>query len=235
MTPVVILTHNNLELTKKCVESVLVQNITASLFIFDNNSTDGTSEWIVEQGFTGLLHPENEGVSVGWNVGLDFEDGASSVLVLNNDTVIPPWFYSSLLSYDVPFISGVSVDVISAIQYPLQWEKPAPCPDFSAFLIRRDCWEKIGPFDERMKFYASDCDYHVRAHRAGIQLLNSGVPFYHERSSTLKNADPEERANISARANADRQAFREKYGTIPGEPEYGELFKPDLFGKGEVK
>jgi GT2 family glycosyltransferase len=227
INPVLILTHNNLGLTKKCVASVRAQDVPTSLFIFDNGSKDGTTDWVVEQGDAGMLHPENVGVSAGWNVGLDFmfEDGATYVLVLNNDVVLPPTFYSSLLSYDEPFMSGVSVDNMNAISCPSRWEKPAPCPDFSAFLIRRDCWEAVGPFDENMKHYASDNDYHVRAHRAGISLLNAGVPFYHERSSTLKNADPEERAKIAAQADADRQVFKEKYGCFPWEPAYGELFK----------
>jgi GT2 family glycosyltransferase len=228
MTPTLILTHNNLELTKRCVESVLAQDISTEILFVDNGSSDGTVDWIL--GFTKKVHNFNRnlGVSFGWNVGLsDFFnlENADYTLVVNNDTVMPPYFLSSLLSYNLPFVSGVSVDTMSSITYPSRWENPAPCPDFSAFLIRRDCWETVGSFDEEMKFYASDCDYHVRAHRAGVQLLNSGVPFYHERSSTLKNADPEERAEISDQANADRQAFRIKWGTIPGEPAYAELFK----------
>lgn len=227
MTPVLILTHNNLELTKKCIESVLNQDVPVDLLVIDNGSTDGTVEWLRTQDFMFLLRHRNAGVSSGWNMGLTFffHDGAKNVLVLNNDVFIPPWFLSFLLSYNLPFVSGVSVDVMSAIQYPSRWETPAPCPDFSGFLIRQDCYDTVGSFDERMVHYAGDCEYHVRAHRAGIKLLNAGVPFYHERSSTLKNADPEDRTTIVCQANADRQAFREKYGCIPGEPGYNDLFK----------
>lgn len=239
MNPVLILARNCLELTKRCVESVRAQDIETDIFVYDNGSTDGTVEWGKlssldwTHGHRGTLREfwqvdKNEGVSRGWNILLTHLfniDRVNRVLVLNNDVVLPSEFYSSLISYDVPFISGVSVDTMSAIQYPSRWENPAPCPDFSAFLIRRDCWNTVGPFDEKMVHYAGDCDYHVRAHRAGIKLLNSGVPFYHERSSTLKNADPKDRVKISNQANADRQAFREKWGCIPGEPAYAELFK----------
>ena len=103
-------------------------------------------------------------------------------------------------------------------------------PDFSAFLIRRDCWEKVGPFDERFVHYCNDMDYHIRAHRAGVTLLNSNIKFYHERSSTLKNADPEDRERISMQADRDRATFRSMYGCFPWEPAYADLFSPTQFG-----
>ena len=166
------------------------------------------------------------GVSRGWNAGLDycFLCGADHVLVIGNDTVLAPWTYSALLSADVPFVTGVDVGM-----NPLP-EKPdvfplSPHPDFSCFLIRRECWEKVGPFDERMKIYASDCDYHVRAHRLGVPLWKASVPYNHERSSTLNRATPEERAEINAQANMDRQVFFNTYGCLPGTPAYNELFR----------
>ena len=44
MNPVLILTHNNLDITKKCVDSVFRQDNDAKPFIYDNGSTDGTRE-----------------------------------------------------------------------------------------------------------------------------------------------------------------------------------------------
>lgn len=228
--PVLILTHNCLELTKKCYWSVFKQDIASDLLIYDNGSTDGTTEWLDGVSFSSWMSDQrsavNEGVSKGWNSGLralfEFRN-ASHVLVLNNDTELPTFFYRKLLSYDLPFVTGISVD--EPKDHPGAWHQPAESPDFSAFLIRRDCWEKVGLFDERMKFYASDCDYHVRAHRMGIKLMNAGVPFHHERSSTLRLASVEERRAIEMQANADRAVFKSIYGSIPGEPGYAELFK----------
>lgn len=225
MNPVLILTHNCLELTKKCVESVRNQDIPVVPSIFDNGSTDGTPEWVISEGIDHTCVVENAGVSSGWNyvLGLLFGLGVNHVLVLNNDTEIPTYFYRKLLSYDLPFVTGISVNEPN--DHPDAWQQPAEHPDFSAFLIRRDCWEKVGPFDERMKLYASDCDYHVRAHRAGIKLMNAGVPFHHERSSTLKRSTPEEKRAIQIQADADRRVFKSIYGCFPWEPEYAELFK----------
>jgi GT2 family glycosyltransferase len=207
-----------LELTKKCVASVRAQDVPTETVIVDNASTDGTEEWIYDTrtGFEYLWQaPYNRGVSWGWNIALKYMFGRGDVehvLVVNNDTILPPWFYYTLLSYDLPFVTGISVDNIDEIAYPSQWAEPGECPDFSAFLIRRDAWELIGPFDEGMVHYASDIDYHIRAKKLGIPLLNSGVPFYHERSSTLKLANPVEKRQIELQADADREYFAKKHG-----------------------
>jgi GT2 family glycosyltransferase len=237
MNPVLILTMNNLALTKRCIESVRVQDVGDIVpCILDNASTDGTPEWLHSQCATikGQGYTTNRGVSFGWNDGLKTlfklcqED---HVLVIGNDTVIPPWFYRELLSYDQPFVTGVAVDDMAMIAQPPDQRYPlTENPDFSAFLIRRDCWEKVGPFDERMKLYSSDQDYHIRAHRKGVRLYKACVPYYHERSSTLNNACPSERAEIEQQANADRQVLRQKWGCSAGGPDYEALFSPEYFG-----
>lgn len=228
MNPVLILTHNCLELTKRCVESVSQQDISHSelcTFILDNGSTDGTPEYFKrEWGLTNhYAAKENLGVSRGWNMGLTrLFQWSESVLVLNNDVVLPKWFYRTLLSYDAPFVSGVAIDTM-----PLDIPERMPLvphPDFSAFLIRRECWEKVGKFDEDMVLYAQDCDYHVRAHRLGVPLMKANVPFFHVNSQTMKRAIPEERKWIQEQANRDREVFMSKHGCLPGTTEYNALF-----------
>lgn len=233
MIPVVLLCHNCLELTKKCVASIETQDVDTGIYIFDNASTDGTREWAKD--YT-LQFPRknvkevweadtNEGVSRGWNVMLSrlfiYYD---HVLVPNNDTILPPWFISELLSYDVSFVTGVAVDKMEQIAEKAERTPLGPHPDFSAFLIRRDCWEKVGTFDESMLLYCGDCDYHVRAVKAGIQLWKSNTPYYHERSSTARLASPEDQRKIYAQAEKDREAFQKKWGCVPGTPEYNALF-----------
>lgn len=229
MNPVLLLTHNCIDLTRRCVDSLLAQDIHPYLVAVDNGSTDGTVEWLGEdlghvEGECHILRA-NRGVSFGWNLALGIlfrKPEVTHVLVTNNDTELPPWAYSELLSYDVPFVTGVAID-----RRPT--ERPermplTPNPDFSCFLIRRDCWETVGPFDEEMVLYASDCDYHVRAHRLGVPLMKANVPYYHVNSQTLKRATPEERLWIQAQANRDRAVFQKRYGCLPGTKEYDALF-----------
>ena len=227
--PVLTLTRNCLDLTKRCLQTVCDQDVRVWPLVVDNGSTDGTKQFLDTMARETTLRrwnlQENIGVSAAWNIGLRAVlDGLhyEHCLVINNDVELPSWLYSELLSYDVPFVTGVAVD-----RRPT--EKPermplTPNPDFSCFLIRREAWEKIGPFDETMKLYASDCDYHVRGHRLGLAMMKANVPYFHINSQTLKQANPEERAAIYAQADADRQVFQKRYGCLPGTKEYEALF-----------
>lgn len=230
MNPVLILSYNALPLLQKCVESVLAQDIPTELFIVENGSSDGSPEWIRSQSIQGIMHRENTGVSAGWNWGLRylFGSGAEHVLVLNQDTVLPSFCYRELLNCNVPLITGFPVESEDELKtFSLEME-PHPC--FSAFLIRRDCWETVGEFDERMFSWASDCSYHVRGHLLGVPMMKARVPFLHTPGTTLRSGNHDQRAWFARRADADREVFKEIYGVEPGQDGYADLFAPELYG-----
>ena len=230
MNPILMLARNNRYLTRRAVASALHQDIPVNLMVVDDGSTDGTSEMLeaISEKYNNMMvvHAQNRGVSRNWNLGLRcfFSQGAEHVLVLNNDVILGKSFYRNLLEVEGGLVSGISTSDISEVNRGPAREF-APHPDFSGYLLRREAWKKLGPFDDRMQFYCSDNDYHVRAHRLGIPFVNSGVPFYHERSSTLKNAPREEHEAMCKQADADRAVFKSIYGCEPWEPAYADLFK----------
>ena len=236
MNPVLILTRNNLELTKKCVDSVRAQDIPVSIYILDNGSTDGTVEWGKEQDDVLIrAFSTNTGFSKGMNVGLITifaMEGVDHCLIPNNDTILPTWYYRKLIETDFPVVSGTQT--AKTPEDLLVQPEIVPIrnsPDFSAILIRRDAWEAIGVFDEHMVNYASDMDYHIRGHRKGIAMKHVQMGYIHEGSATLRFATPEERATISLRADADREVLKVKWGLSEagGEP-YAAMFSPETFG-----
>lgn len=226
MNGILTLTRNNLALTQRAIHSFLRQDIPVVVKAIDNGSMDGTMFWLEAYGWLLDASRENAGVSAGWNRGLNwfFEHDAESVLVMGNDTWLPPYFYRELLSYNLPFVTGVAVDSMGQVQeHATKWPLD-PHPDFSAFCIRKAIWKDVGLFDERMKHYASDCDWHIRAHRKSWQLWKASCEFYHERSSTLRNATPEDSQAIHEQANKDRAMFQSLYSCLPGEPAYEAIF-----------
>ena len=244
MNPVLILTHNCLELTKRCIESIRAQDTSdVKIFVLDNGSTDGTIDWIYSQkDIYTFLRLENDGVSAGWNrlLGILFHCKphglhkagwcAEHVLVVNNDTILAPWTYRKMLEYDAPFVTGVSyTDLDAVMSSENMGSGPTPGPDFSCFLIRRDCWENVGPFDENMVHYCSDVDYDIRARKAGIMLQNSHIKFYHERSSTIRLSP--DCAAIHEQSAKDHEAFRAKYGVLPGQPGYERIWQVNELAK----
>lgn len=238
MNPVLILTHNNLDLTKRCVESLLRQDIPTSIFIVDNGSKDGTVEWCRVEDIPCMLSATNKGFSNGINRGLSWVFGAMSsdwCFVPNSDTEFAPWHYRLLLERNLPVVSGVQhINGHRVTLEDLKMVPPIepirPNPDFSALLFRREAWEALGGFDERMKNYCSDCDLHIRAHLKGIGMFHSHIPYFHVGSATLNNASTAERKTLQEWQRPDWGVFQEKWGCLPGTPEYDALFAPELFG-----
>lgn len=224
VNPVVMLVRNALQLTKNAVRSVMEQDIPTLLHVVDNDSQDGTTEFLQSC----VAHLETFrpplGVSSGWNFAIvNAFRQADHVLVVNNDVVLRPDTYRSLLEDGGEFVTAVSVDNLKGIEG--NWAKaPRPHPDFSCFMLRKSVWDKVGAFDETMRLYASDADYHVRMHKAGIEAYTIGIPFFHYASGTLKSATAGEKASISEQADKDRYTFELKWGCKVGSKQYYEMF-----------
>ncbi len=224
VNPVVMPVRNSLALTKEAIRSVLEQDIPVKLHVVNNESMDGTEEWLLENGIEHTTFKPALGVSSSWNYALvNAFRQSEHCLVVNNDLQIRSDTYRSLLEDGGEFVTAVSVDNLAGIDG--EWRKaPRPHPDFSCFLIRKSVWLKAGAFDESMRLYASDADYHLRMHQSGIEAYTIGIPFYHYASGTLKTASPGEKATISAQADRDRYVFEQKWGCKVGSDYYYKLF-----------
>lgn len=223
------LCFNNLDLSQMAFESIRNQDVPVNVAMIDNASTDGTRRWLEEiEPRAGWLDvhfsDHNMGITKGWNHLLDTIFSGMQcdfALIVNNDVVLPRWFARELMEYDKPLITGIDTEDIRDITYPVEPHLPlVPYPDFSAYMIRRDTWSTVGRFDERMFNYCSDCDYHVRAHRAGLDFWKATVRYFHQRSSTIVRANPEAQRWMHARADQDREVFKSLYGCLPGTKEY---------------
>jgi GT2 family glycosyltransferase len=236
--PVVIVARNSLALTKRAVKSVLAQDVTCSLLVVNNASTDGTGPWLRTKEFAFGEFSEQRSLAACWNcaLGTFWFMGFERALVLNNDVELAPYtarYLSSCLDnpdYWQGFVTGIGVsdpkqtkteEEASTWSYHIR-----PHPDFSCFMISREVTDKVGWFDEDyFPAYAEDADYHVRMHRAGIKAVSVDLPFLHYSAGTLKNASPAEQARIRRGADSNRERFRARYGCLPGTPEYQELFR----------
>ena len=102
---VIILTFNNLDLTRACLDSVLKRSDYPNLevIVVDNASTDGTPAYLEAFGqrhpeVRMVLNSENLGFAAGNNVGLEIATG-DYLVVLNNDTVVTPGWVLTLLRH----------------------------------------------------------------------------------------------------------------------------------------
>jgi GT2 family glycosyltransferase len=226
--------RNGLAFTRDAVRTFLAQDIgNIQVLLIDNNSNDGTGQWA--RSVKHLRYwwgPADSSVSQGWNRGLRFVFGMEPcALVVNNDVLLRPDTYRLLVEDGGGFVTGTGVDNPEQMEGDPVPSNKRPHPDFSCFLIRKTCYEKVGPFNEEYAGgYAEDSEYHVRMHRAGIRAESLCLPFLHYACGTIKSATPSEAKAIGERAEANRERFRKQFGCLPGSPEYAELFDDRWFG-----
>lgn len=102
---VIVLTYNNLHLTRDCLDSILERSDypNLELIVVDNASTDGTPAYLEalqhsEPRLQCILHPVNSGFSAGNNLGLAKASG-DYLVILNNDTVVTDGWLLGLLRH----------------------------------------------------------------------------------------------------------------------------------------
>jgi len=172
---IIILTYNNLEYTRQCVDSVLAHTDEASyeMILVDNASTDGTRKYLRELAETYpnmriQLNDRNEGFARGNNLGADLAQG-EVIIFLNNDTIVTHgWLHRLLKRLDDPQVGMVGPVTNSSgneTRIQVDYTEIADMPEFArkvskersgktfeismlAFLcvaLRRSVYEAVGP------------------------------------------------------------------------------------------
>jgi O-antigen biosynthesis protein len=237
-TSIIILTYNKLDYTKLCVNSI--RNYTNKqeyeLIVVDNNSSDGTVEWLKEQeDIKPIFNTENKGFPGGCNQGIKLAEG-DNILLLNNDTIVTEgWLtllteclYSSAdigavgpVTNNSSYYQAIAVNYKNVEEMQLfakaynsvdngKWEERLKLIGF-CILIRRSVVDRIGLLDEIFSpgNYEDD-DYSIRIRREGYKLvLCKNVFIHHFGSTSFSESKAESYNNLLAR---NESIFKEKWG-----------------------
>lgn len=236
-TSIIILTYNKLEYTQMCIESIRKYTSPKSyeIIVVDNNSTDGTREWLAEQtSILTIFNEENSGFPKGCNQGIEIASGAS-ILLLNNDVLVTENWLDLLndclfSSEDIGAVGPISNSAYGdqeievsysdfdemwnfANQYnrtsePL-WKQRLKLIGF-CMLIKREALEKVGLLDELFSpGLCEDSDYSFRLTNKGYKLMLCKNVFIHHFGSTSFNEMAEKYKQLWER---NRQKFQDKWG-----------------------
>ncbi|UYZ37764.1 glycosyltransferase [Clostridium beijerinckii] len=237
-TSIIILTYNNINYNRICIESIRKYTATGTyeIIIVDNNSTDGTREWLKEQNDIKLiLNDENVGFPRGCNLGIEAAEKDNDILLLNNDTKVSPRWLDNLkiclysdesigavgpITNNCSNYQGINVPYSTIdhmiefasnnnISAPERWEQK---PRLIAFcmLIKRTVIDKIGNLDERFTpGNFEDDDLCMRIIEAGYKLMVCNDSFIHHFGSTSFKKDF---TNFNNALIINAQRFEGKWG-----------------------
>lgn len=215
-TTIIILTCNNLDYNKLCIQSIrdFTPKDTYEIVVIDNNSTDGTVNWLKSQSdLKVILNETNLGFPKGCNQGIAIADPGNDILLLNNDTIVTyNWLYNLRgCLYSDPSIGAVGPVTNNCSYYQAietnftninemqkfawkfnssgkkEYEQRIKLIGF-CMLIKREVVETVGLLDERFTpgNYEDD-DYSYRIQEAGYKLMLCNSTFiYHFGGSSFK-------------------------------------------------
>ncbi len=248
---------NQIEFTRKCINSIKTNTYTNyEIIIINNASTDETKEFLEQNtDIVVINNEENLGYPKAINQGLKIAKG-EDVILLNNDTIVTNGWLERLLkvkqSSDKIGLVGVFSNSISGLQFDKNckyksieemhkyaeknysnrnyaWIK-YPRVAFVCTLITRELVNKIGGLDERFSpGNFEDDDFCLRAQLAGFKtVIASDVFIHHYGSVSFKQYGEDKYAE---RLKINEQRFIAKWGTNPE----GVWQKGEKINKREIK
>jgi len=210
---------------RKYLQQTIESIVTAyhvKLLVIDNNSQDGTTEWLKQCGYEYILNPENYGVAKSWNQILDWARSHNNFelcFIMNNDIVLHPVavdnMINAVLDDGKEAIPGVDVgthpNMLATVTKPIP--RYFSAMNFSCFGLAAETVKKIGLFDENFKGgYYEDNDMHQRMRIGGINCsADRWAPFSHYSSRTVQEGG----VNITKNFIENREYFIRKWGFLP--------------------
>lgn len=239
-TSIVILTHNHLEITQFCIDSIRKYTNPQyyELIIVDNASTDGTVQWLKQQqDIRSIYNQENMGFPAGCNQGMRIATG-NNIMLLNNDVVVTEGWLENLLKClysrdDIgavgPVTNRCSYYQTIPVNYqnleemqsfastynqsnPTMWEERLKLIGY-AFLFKKEVYRSVGELDEIFSpGNFEDDDFSLRIRQAGYKLILCKDTFIHHFGSVSFNEKPIEYQRLLKR---NEEKFVQKWGFSP--------------------
>jgi len=234
---VIVLTWNQLEIIKNFINSFIsTTSLPSRLIIIDNNSNDGTKEYLISLKntpschFQIILNKENKGFVGGMNQGIKISQ-AKYVCLANNDVIFTKGWLEEIISI---FEQNQKIGLINPNSNTLGAVPPKRsyleefaqdlrrkykgvfvempfCVGF-CMITKREVIEKVGGLSkEYLPMFFEDTDYSMKVKKEGYWVgVAKGSYVWHEEHASFKQW-PKEKERVFLRS---RETFFKKWGKI---------------------
>lgn len=258
---IIILTLNNLEYTKKCLDSIRrFCSPSCEVIVVDNGSTDGTREYLkIQTDVKYHFNNKNLGFSGGCNVGIHMANPKNDIFLLNNDTILTEnalfTLRMGLYENEKNGAAGAITNnagnhqIINEIFQSLDeylhygFTHNIPCTDSLEFrilligfalLIRRSAYEKTGDLDEQ--FFPGnfeDNDYCTRLILNDYNLVLCKNSFiFHFGGKSFSLLENNNETTYSSSYLTNQQRYIDKWHI---RPYYSQFGRPELLKQMDSK
>ena len=241
---IIVVTFNGLVFNKLGLGTLLANTRypNCEIIVVDNASTDGTGDYLRQVAARNphvrvIFNERNAGFAAANNAGLAAATGDVLVL-LNNDTIVPPHWLGRLL----PHLAERPVGLLGPVTNRIcnEAEIDAPYQTYGEFLhfaqkrseshkgrrseirmtamfclaMRREVFAKLGPLDEQFEVgMFEDDDYAMRARAAGWQVACAEDAFVHHFSEASFGVLAPS-GDYAKLFDANRRRFEAKWGIV---------------------
>jgi GT2 family glycosyltransferase len=233
LTSIILTTWNALPYTRICLASILQTSLpNYEIVIVDNATTAGTIDFLRslrDPRIRVIFNERNEGFPAAVNRGLGAARG-EVVVLLNNDTIVPPDTLPRLVRHALVDEVGLVVAVTNfsgnESRIETDYSTIEEMQTFASHLsgerfdietaamycvaARRSVIDRVGLLDERFTTGTyEDADYSERVRRAGLRVVCAPDAFvHHYGSATFSTLSQREFFDLESR---NRQLFEEKW------------------------
>jgi len=171
-------------MTNDLVNSIVENTDNYELIAVDNGSTTNES-WLtyVDKYYR---FPKNEGISNGWNKGIEMASH-EHIVILGDDTIVPPNWKEEMLKAMNMSDAGMATVHVEGMPYGEGIKEALPFPG-ACFMLTKKTVEKVGYFDWQTYWPCNyeDVDYQARVLAHGMKIYtNYAVTVQHRQGATL--------------------------------------------------
>lgn len=231
---VIVPCYNHAQFLNEALKSVLEQSYTDwECIIVNDGSVDHTEvvaqEWVAKDARFQYVYKENGGLSSARNTGISKAMG-EFILTLDADDKYEATFMEKalriiLFNNNVGVVSSWAIRFTNNKQFGKLHPKGGKLKDFlfgnaaiGTSLFRKECWEKVGGYDENMKKGYEDWEFYISVSKLGwtVHIIEEVLFFYRQhpismRTVAMKSHDTEIKKYIY---HKHKELYKEYYDTL---------------------